>query len=198
NLRSARGSPSVVCPSQPRSCNPDLALGLVESSPTFLAIQTTPSALEVPVYLVFGSCAVAGANGAAPGRREKQLSAGKQYRPSSVEHPNPTHPPRRLGDGRLRRCRCTLHRLHIQKTLLGAHADGASDYSRLGAGVSLAHLLLLAETAGVVQSKAEGNADPGLAEAGSPGDRRFACVQRRYSSRFCSSCDCDCDCDCNH
>jgi hypothetical protein len=76
DLRSARDSPSTICPSQPRSCNPDLAIGLIESSPTFLAINTTPSTLETPIYLVYGSCAAAGENGAAPSRPEKVKSPG--------------------------------------------------------------------------------------------------------------------------
>lgn len=98
--------------------------------------------------------------------------AAHEVQSPSAEHPYPTHPQRGL-DGRLRRrrtCRLCLRK----RALLGAYADGVCESCWLG--VAVAHLLLFAETAGAVQSKAKGNANPGFAKAESPGERRFACV----------------------
>jgi hypothetical protein len=76
DLGSARGLPLHRLPSQSHSYNPSFAIGLIESSPTPLAIQTNPAPLETPVYLVSDSCVAASANRAAPGRSEKMKPLG--------------------------------------------------------------------------------------------------------------------------
>jgi hypothetical protein len=68
NLVFARGSPPpAVCPSQSGSRHPDLAIVLVESSPTSPATQTNPRALEAPVCLASGDCAAVSTEDAASG-----------------------------------------------------------------------------------------------------------------------------------
>lgn len=101
------------------------------------------------------------------------LSANKLRNRPSLEHSHPTLPERRRLHGRRGRPTSLRHRFRFRKALLGAYA-----------GVTIA------ETAGVAQRNASGDADLVLAPAGDA-DRGFACAQRCHRFSFGSGCNCD-------